>query len=281
MPNKVAVVTGSASGIGLLSAVELAKRGFTVVATMRDLGRRSRLDEAAAKAGVTASIHPLRLDVTEFDSLPGLVDQIVAQHARIDVLLNNAGFAVGGFAEDVTLAELRRQLETNFFGQVAMTKAVLPVMRRQRSGHIIMVSSISGRAASPVISSYNASKFALEGWSEALRIETHSLGIRVVLVEPGSFKTDIWTRNVTIGEAAMSEASPNIERSRRFVEFVRKDLPKRDADVVAQLIARIAEDPNPKLRYMIGRDAWFQLFFRALVPWRRYEKMVAKFVKID
>ena len=132
------------------------------------------------------------------------------------MVVNNAGFAFAGFAEDLRLDELRQQFETNFFGQVAVTKAVLPLMRRQHSGHIIFVSSIGGQCAAPVISSYCASKFALEGWCESLRIETHSLGIRVVLVEPGSFATDIWTRNVRIGSYAMDRSAPNHERAARF-----------------------------------------------------------------
>ena len=280
MDEKVALITGSSSGIGLLTAIELARRGYRVVATMRDLGRRARLDEAAGRAGITRQLDVRRLDVTETDTIPALVGNVVRDHGRIDVLVNNAGFAMAGFVEDLRLAEIRQQFETNFFGHVAMTKAVLPVMRRQRSGHIIMVSSISGRVGQPVLSSYSSSKFALEGWSEALRLETFSLGIRVVLVEPGAFGTDIWQRNAKIGEDAFSANSPNRERGERFSAMARK-LHKADAIVVARLIARIAADPNPKLRYRIGFDAHLQRWLRALLPWRVYEKLVAKAVKID
>jgi NAD(P)-dependent dehydrogenase (short-subunit alcohol dehydrogenase family) len=153
-------------------------------------------------------------------------------------------------------------------------------MRRQRAGHIIMVSSISGRVGQPVLSSYSSSKFALEGWSEALRIETFSLGIRVVLVEPGAFGTDIWQRNAKVGEDALRDDSPNRQRGARFAEMAKK-LHKADAIVVARLIARIAADPNPKLRYRIGFDAHLQRWLRALLPWRVYEKLVAKAVKIN
>jgi NAD(P)-dependent dehydrogenase (short-subunit alcohol dehydrogenase family) len=177
----------------LLTAVELARAGYRVVATMRDLGRRARLDEAAEKAGVAASIDVQELDVTDFAAMPGLVEDIVAEYGRIDVLVNNAGFALAGFAEDVKLAELRSQFETNFFGQVALTRTVLPQMKLQKSGHIILVSSISGRLAGPGRSSYSSSKFALEGWAEGLRFEAYPHGLRVVLVEPGGFATDIWT----------------------------------------------------------------------------------------
>jgi len=279
---KIAVVTGSSSGIGLLTTIEFARNGYQVVATMRDLGRAGRLEEAAQKAGVRDRLDLRRLDVTEFDSLPGAIDDIVRAHGRIDVLVNNAGFSVAGFGEDLTLGEIRLQFETNFFGNVAMTKAVLPVMRQQKSGHIVQVASVAGRLGQPLLGAYSSSKFALEGFSESLRIETHSLGIRVVLVEPGAFDTDIWTRNVVIGQGAIDPNSPNKERSQRFTEFVKQSAKnRRDAREIAQLILRIANDPNPKLRYLIGTDAKIQVWLRRILPWKNYERMIAKAVKID
>lgn len=279
---KIAVVTGSSSGIGLVTCVELARNGYRVVATMRDTGRSARLEEAATKAGMRDRLDLRRLDITETDLLASAVEEIVRDHGRIDVLVNNAGFSSAGFAEDIQLHELRHQMETNFFGNVAMTKAVLPVMRRQCAGHIIQVSSVGGRASAPLLSSYSASKFALEGWSEALRVEVHSLGIRVVLIEPGDYDTDIWDRNVVIGKQAQHPSSPNRERSQRFVEFIKSRAAKRrDPREVAQLIVRVANDPNPKLRYVIGPDAKLHLRFRALMPWRRYERIVAKQTRID
>jgi NAD(P)-dependent dehydrogenase (short-subunit alcohol dehydrogenase family) len=279
---KIAVITGSSSGIGLLTAVEFAANSYRVVATMRDLGRSRRLEEAAQKAGVRDKLDLRRLDVTEFDTLPSAIEQIVRDYGRIDVLVNNAGFSVAGFIEDLTVDEIRLQFETNFFGAVAMSKAVLPTMRRQKSGHIIQISSIGGRVAYPVLGAYNSSKWALEAFSEALRLETHSSGIRVVLVEPGSFETDIWTRNVVVAKGGLDENSPNKERSRRFTEFIKgRSKDREDAREVARLILRIANDPNPKLRYLIGKATGMQLWMRRLVPWRRYERMVAKMVKID
>jgi len=279
---KIAVVTGSSSGIGLLTAVELALNGYRVVATMRNLANSGRLEEAAHKAGVHARLDLRRLDITEFDSLTGAVEAIVREHERIDVLVNNAGFSMAGFAEDMTLAELRHQFETNFFGNVAMTKAVLPVMRAQKSGHIITVTSIAGRLGQPGLSAYCASKYALEGWCEALRIETYSLGIRVSLVEPGAFDTDIWHRNVVIAKGALDPASPNKQRSRRFAEHVKSSAKKRrDAGEVAKMIVRVAQNSNPKLRYLIGSDAKAQLWLKRIVPWRSYERLRAKALKID
>jgi NAD(P)-dependent dehydrogenase (short-subunit alcohol dehydrogenase family) len=279
---KVAVITGSSSGFGLLTAVELAARGYRVVATMRDLTRRGKLDEAAAQAHVSERIDVRALDIAQTNSVADAIDGIVRDFSRIDVLVNNAGFAMAGFAEDIQLAELREQLETNFFGHVAVTKAALPTMRAQRSGHIVMVTSIGGRVGSPTLSSYAASKFALEGWSESLRIELHSVGIRVVLVEPGAYETDIWTRNAKLGQRAFDGSSPNAERGRRFRDWVQGGgIKKRDPREVSRLIARVAEDPNPKLRYLIGTDAYIQMALKTLLPWRRYEKVLAKAMKID
>ncbi|HKT68633.1 MAG TPA: SDR family oxidoreductase [Terriglobales bacterium] len=274
MAEKVALVTGSSSGIGLLTTVELARAGFRVVASMRDLGRRQRLDEASAAAGVAKDIDVRRLDVTEFDRIPEFVSQLDRDYGRLDVLVNNAGFA-----EDLLLEELRQQFETNFFGAVSVAKAVLPIMRRQRSGHIIMVSSIGGRISAPVIGAYDSSKFALEGWSESLRIETRSLGIRVVLVEPGSYQTDIWERNVRLGSVAVDRSSPNRERADRFSEMVKK-VHKADPLPVAKLIARIAQTRNPRLRYRVGFDAQLQFWLHTLLPWKMYEKLVIRATRI-
>ncbi len=280
MPDKVALITGSSSGFGLLTSIELVKAGFRVVATMRDLGRQDRLDQAATAAGVAGQLDIRALDVTNFDAIPAFVDAVGRDHGRLDVLVNNAGFAVAGFAEDIKLEELRYQFETNFFGAVAMTKAALPTMRRQRSGHIIMVSSISGLHGAITVSSYSASKHALEGWSESLRMEVNALGIKVVLVEPGAFLTDIWTRGAVMGEKATQETSPNLQRIRRMRDRIQA-LPKRDPIEVAHLIASIAQDPDPKLRYLVGRDAKMQLAMKRILPWKLYEKMIANFLKID
>ena len=280
MADKIALITGSSSGFGLLTSLELAKAGFRVVATMRDLSRRDRLDQAAVAAGVAGQLDIRALDVTNFEALPAFVDAVVRDCGRLDVLVNNAGFAVAGFAEDIRLEELRRQFETNFFGAVAMTKAVLPIMCRQHSGHIIMVSSIGGLLGSVSVSSYSASKHALEGWSESLRLEVNALGIKVVLVEPGAYLTDIWTRGAVMGEKATQETSPNIQRILRMRDRIQA-LPKRDPIEVARRIASIAQDPNPKLRYLVGRDAKIQLAMKRILPWKRFEKVIANFLKID
>lgn len=280
MSTKIALITGASSGIGLLTAVELAKAGFQVVASMRDLSRRNGLEQRAGNAGVRRYIDVRRLDVTDFPVIPSFVEGVVRDHGRVDVLINNAGFAMAGFAEDLTLGEIRTQFETNFFGQIAVIKAVLPTMRTQRSGHIIIVSSISGLHGAMGISSYSASKHALEGWSESLWMELGPLGIKVVLVEPGSFQTDIWTRNVVLGQKTQDGSSPNRERGAKMRARVQA-LTKGDPIVVARAIARIAQDPNPKLRYVVGTDAHVQLWLKRVLPWKWHEKLVAKMLKID
>jgi short-subunit dehydrogenase len=258
----------------------MARAGFRVVATMRDVMKATRLMKAANEAGVSANIELRALDVTKFNELPALVEEIVNAHGKIDVLVNNAGYALAGFAEDISLDELKTQFDTNLFGHVAMTKAVLPYMRKQRSGHVIMVSSIAGLMASPVLSSYAASKHALEGWSEAVRIEMRSLGIRIVLVEPGAFDTDIWEKNAKMGVQAVQDSSLNKERSLRFAKIVQQKLRKADARAVARLITKIAQNPDPKLRYLIGRDAVIRKWAKRLMPWRIYEKLVEKAMQI-
>src|SRR5581483_1500216 len=280
MAEKIVVLTGTSSGFGLLTSVEMAKAGFRVIATMRNVARREPLDQAAAAAEVTDRIDVRPLDVTHFDSMPALVNAVIHEYGSIDVLINNAGFAVGGFVEDIRMEELRLQFETNFFGAVAMTKAVLPIMRRQRSGHIIQISSIAGLHGSISISSYSAAKHALEGWSESLRMEVNSLGIRVVLVEPGSFDTGIWTVGAVMAQEAKKKTSPNFQRSLRMREVIRT-LPKADPGAVARTIVDIAQDPNPRLRYLVGRDARMQLAMKRILPWKWYEKLIAHYLKLD
>ncbi|MEO8724622.1 MAG: SDR family NAD(P)-dependent oxidoreductase, partial [Acidobacteriaceae bacterium] len=215
--NSVAIVTGSSSGLGLLSAVALAQAGYTVAATMRDTLRSDRLMQAAAQAGVAERVALRQCDVTVPQQVDAMVSGVVREFGTIDLLLNNAGFAQAGFAEDLSLDELRSQFETNFFGQVSVTQAVLPVMRKQRSGKILMMSSASGLRAVPMLGAYAASKWALEGWSEALRMECLPLGIHVSLIEPGSHDSDIWTRSSRV--AAATFKSPNAGRAKRFQEL--------------------------------------------------------------
>lgn len=276
MAQRIAVVTGASGGIGMLTALELARNAFRVVATMRNLSKRAALDKLAEEGGITRNIDVRHLDVTDFPSIQPTMDAIARDYGRIDVLVNNAGFAMAGFAEDVALDELREQFETNFFAHTQVSRAVMPTMRQQHSGQILMISSISGVCGALGVSSYSASKWALEGWSESFRLECKPLGIDVVLVEPGAFRTDVWDVNVHVAKASFSESSPNHARARRFSEFVKKKIKKRDPAEVATLIARITQEPSPRLRYLVGSDAHIQKWMKRLLPWKLYEALVLK-----
>jgi NAD(P)-dependent dehydrogenase (short-subunit alcohol dehydrogenase family) len=282
LPPKSALITGASSGFGLLTSITLARRGWRVLATMRDLNRRDKLETAARDAGVLAQLEFLPLDVSNAEQIASIADLVSKRAEPLHALINNAGFAVPGFAEDVTDAELRDQFDTNFFGAAAVTRALLPQMRRQKFGHVVMVSSISGRTGFPGVSSYAASKFALEGWTETLRYEMKALGIQVVLVEPGSFETDIWTRNAKVTAGLQSPSAANAGRVASWRKKLEESGKNRaDAQVVADLIARILDTPQPKLRYVVGKDARMALIMRRLLPAGIFESMIVKMSGLD
>jgi len=277
MDNKTAVITGASSGFGLLTSITLAKRSWRVLATMRDLNRREKLESAARDTGVSDQIEFLPLDVRDSEHIAAIADQVAKRGEPLHALVNNAGFAVPGFAEEVTDAELREQFDTNFFGAAAVTRSLLPLMRKQGFGHVLMVTSISGRLGFPGVSSYAASKFALEGWTETLRYEMAALGIQVALVEPGSFDTDIWTRNAKVTAKMQDPSSLNAARVARWRSRLQESSKSRaNPQVVADLIADILENPRPKLRYVVGRDAKMALLMRRLLPASVFERVIVK-----
>lgn len=279
---KTALISGASSGFGLLTSVTLARRGWRVLATMRDLNRREKLETAARAAGILERIEFHTLDVTNPAQIAAIADQVAKRTEPLHALVNNAGFAVPGFAEDVTDAELREQFDTNFFGSVAVTRALLPQMRRQGFGHVIMVSSISGRTGFPGVSSYAASKFALEGWTETLRYEMKAPGIEVVLVEPGSFATDIWTRNAKLTSGMRDPSSANASRVPGWRNRIEQGAKNRaDPQAVADVIARVLEAPHPRLRYVVGNDARMALRLRRILPAGIFERMIVKMSGMD
>jgi NAD(P)-dependent dehydrogenase (short-subunit alcohol dehydrogenase family) len=248
---------------------------------MRDLNRREKLESAARDAGVLERMEFHKLDVTNAEQIKKLADLLAGRLTPLDALINNAGFAAPGFADDVTDAELRQQFDTNFFGAVSMTRALLPQFRRQRRGRIVMISSISGRMGFPGVGSYAASKFALEGWTESLRYEMNPLGIQVVLVEPGAFETDIWTRNAKLAASLADPNSPNASRVSRWRAKVEGQRKRADPQVVADTIAQVLETPRPRLRYAVGRDAKAGLFLRSVLPWSALEWVIMKNTGLD
>lgn len=272
----VALVTGASSGFGLLSSIELGRRGFAVYASMRDLARAGELRAAAERAGVAVTV--VELDVARPDSIAAAAAEVERAAGRVDVLVNNAGYGIGGAIEDLTLAELREQFETNFFGLVGLTKAVLPGMRERRRGRIINVSSINGRIGVPGLGAYCASKFAVEGFSESLRHELLAFGVFVCLVEPGTFRTAIFDRNRRVAERAHDPGSPWYAFTRRMEEMVGRRVEKSTADPakVARVIADLAVSPRPRLRTVVGRDARTEGLLARLLPDRLWESAVGR-----
>lgn len=270
----VVILSGCSSGFGLHAAVHLARRGLRVVATMRDPGKRERLDRAAAAAGVAIDL--VQLDVADGRSIDRCVAEVTERHGRIAGLVNNAGYGVGGFVHDLTMEEIRAQFETNFFGLVALTKAVLPGMIERRRGRIVNVSSIGGRVALPIIAAYCASKFAVEGFSESLRYELLPFGVHVCLVEPGSFRTEIFEANRRMAARAYDERSPFFPMAAPIEARLAKLLRHYPTDLtpVSGAIHRALTARRPPFRQAVGKDALAQGLARALLPQRLFDAAV-------
>jgi NAD(P)-dependent dehydrogenase (short-subunit alcohol dehydrogenase family) len=273
---RTVLVTGCSSGFGRSTAVALAAKGWLVFASMRDPGKRQALDAAATEGGVPPDrLRVLRLDVTEPASVERAVDEVLTgTGGRLDAVVHNAGVSSGGAFEDLPDAEVRRIFETNFFGVLAVTRALLPTFRRQRRGRIVVVSSAGGLAGNPGLAAYCASKFAVEGWAESVSYELAPFGIDVVLVEPGSYRTDIWDnspRVVPEGSAYRTMAEivePMIER--RVIARA------RDPQEVADAIVEVLDADRPALRRPVGPDAVAWWVARGVVPHRVQRALVSR-----
>lgn len=198
---RVALVTGSSSGMGLHAAVELARRGLTVVATMRDTSRATALTEAAGEAGVELDVRAL--DVTDHDAARACVEDVVADHGRLDVLVNNAGRGAVATAEQLSLDEVRDQLEVNYLGPVALTKLVLPHMREAGTGTVLTVTSVGGAVGQPFADAYCGAKFAVEGFMQSLAVVMLPHGVRVSVIEPAAVASDF------VGNVARADEVPD------------------------------------------------------------------------
>ena len=256
---KIVLITGCSSGIGLDAAVFLATKGIRVYAGVRNLERIGLLDNAAGRDGVGHLLTPVKLDVDhneEIDQVTRLIfekERDAADAGAEFILVNNAGFAVIGAAEDITLEAYERQFRTNFFGAVALTKAFLPELRRRGRGKVIQISSTFGRIAAPVVSAYAASKFALEGFSESLRYEVIRHGIYISLVEPGPVISNL-IDNINYAEGY--ESSPYREFYQKYQDLAEmSNLVASQPREISETILRIIESPKPSLRYPIGATA--------------------------
>jgi NAD(P)-dependent dehydrogenase (short-subunit alcohol dehydrogenase family) len=271
---KNAIVTGSSSGFGKLIAIELAKSGFHVIATMRNLDKADGLIKLASAEHVEKAIQIKELDVCSSQSIAEF-SEYLQKLTSVDVLVNNAGYAQGGFCEELTLEDYRQQFETNFFGAVALTQAVIPFMRLQESGKIINMSSISGRFGFPGLSAYVSSKHALEGFSESLRLELKPFGIDVFLIEPGSYKTSIWSN---IDNVQHHENSPYESIMKSIMNELKTGENSYGNPLdVARLTAKIACGYNTsELRFPIGKGVTTTIRLKNLMPWKTIEKIVMK-----
>ncbi|MFS0863698.1 SDR family oxidoreductase [Fredinandcohnia sp. 179-A 10B2 NHS] len=275
MERPVVIITGASSGFGLLATIEFVRRGYFVIATMRDLNKKEKVLELLKSDDLKQYIQFLEVDVTKALTLNVLKSEL-QKIGRVDILINNAGFATGGFSEEVSLPEFKAQFETNFFGVIEVTKVVLPFMRERQSGKIINISSISGQIGFPGLSPYVASKYALEGWSECLRLEVNPFGIDVALVEPGSYQTNIWSSGKKIAEKSLLSSSPYQAMMKRIELKLEKDSTKygNPLDVV-HLIVKIANEPRLyKLRFPVGKGVKNSILLKQLLPWKVWEKIV-------
>jgi NAD(P)-dependent dehydrogenase (short-subunit alcohol dehydrogenase family) len=252
----VALVTGSSSGIGFETALLLARNGFNTYASMRNLEKSNDITQIANKEKLPLQV--IRLDVNDDMSVKEAIEKIVAKNQRIDVLVNNAGYGLFGALEDLSIEEIKAQFETNFFGVVRVTQQVLPIMRKQKSGTIVNVSSVGGRIGIPSLSAYHATKFALEGLSESMSYELEPFGIGVVLIEPGFIRTNIMNSSI-IAKKAQDPKSPyfpltqQLERS--FKSAMENTSASSPPEEVAKVILQAVTSDTPKLRYAVGNDA--------------------------
>jgi NAD(P)-dependent dehydrogenase (short-subunit alcohol dehydrogenase family) len=250
--HKVIIVTGSSSGIGLESALLLARNGYITYATMRSPEKDTSIKTAVQKEGLP--IRVVQLDVTDDNSVKNAVDHIISESGRIDVLVNNAGYSLGGALEVLSMEEIKSQYETNLFGLIRVIQAVLPTMRKQRSGRILNISSGTGIFGFPGISAYVSTKFAVEGLSESIAYELEPFGIKVILIEPGFVKTN-FEHAMVVAKKAQDPASPYSELMQKLMVNA-SELAKNasDAELVANVIMDAASNPNPRLRYLAGKD---------------------------
>lgn len=273
---KVAIVTGSSSGIGFETSLTLARNGFHTYATMRNMeGEKSKpLTEVAKNENL--QLRAIELDVDNDKSVIDAINTIVEERERIDVLINNAGYALGGALEDSSMDEIKAQFETNFFGAVRATKAVLPVMRRQGAGKIVNITSMGGRIAIPLSSSYHGSKFALEGLSESIRYELEPFGIKVILIEPGAVGSNFW-KNIKIAKSSSDSNSPYTQFGNKILKaYEQMEQNTISPSVVAKTILDAVTSNNPQLRYLVGEDAAKTLEARKNMPDNEFGDLIKK-----
>jgi NAD(P)-dependent dehydrogenase (short-subunit alcohol dehydrogenase family) len=256
---RVVLITGASSGVGQSTARLLSQRDYKVFGTSRN----------PAGAEPIPNVEMVALDVRTDDSVTACVKAVMSRAGRIDVLINNAGHELAGASEELSLDEAKAQFETNFFGVVRMVKAVLPLMRQQKDGQIINVSSLSGLTPVPFLGIYSASKFALEGYTEALRHEVKPFNIHVSLTEPAFLKTPM-INNRQVAADQIKEYDPWRQRALNAVGAFEEKAP--GPELVAEAVLQIIANPRPRLRYVIGQQAKSVTRLRRFLPEGAFEQ---------
>jgi NAD(P)-dependent dehydrogenase (short-subunit alcohol dehydrogenase family) len=274
------LITGTSTGIGRITAEVLAQRGWHVFATMRDVQKREKLEAALKTAGVQDRVEIVALDLTDRASIEAAVALVLSRTGgTLDAVVHNAGVSAAGAFEDLPSPEIRRVMETNFFGVLELTRALLPVFRAKRDGRIILVSSEAAFMGQPANSIYCASKWALEGWAESLAYDVEPFGIKVILVEPGPYRTQIWRSTPWIVPSG-SPYRPRVQLvSRAANEHAAKSA--RDPREVAVAIARALEAKSPRFRYPVGPFARINHFLRGKVPSRLIRRGVSRYLGLN
>jgi NAD(P)-dependent dehydrogenase (short-subunit alcohol dehydrogenase family) len=250
--NKVAIVTGSSTGIGYETSLILARNGFLTYATMRNLNKSENIKSVATKENLPIRIK--QLDVTDDVSVTNAIQTISSDAGQIDILVNNAGYGLNGAFEDLGMDEIKAQYETNVFGLIRTTQAVLRIMRGQKSGTIINISSGAGRFGFPTGSAYVSTKFAVEGLSESMSYELEPFGIKVVIVEPGVIRTNFGD-GLIVAKKSQDPNSPYSQMMQRSAAGFEKMMKNASSpDVVAKVVLNAIRDENPSLRYLAGSD---------------------------
>lgn len=275
----VVLVTGCSSGFGVHIAAEAARRGHVVYAGVRD---PSRIEALQIATGANPRVRVVQLDVTDAEQRRAAVARVLAEERRIDALVNNAGVALGGFLESIDEDELRAVFETNVIGPWALTREVLPAMRAQRNGRVIMVSSMSGRVGFPGVGVYAASKFALEGMSESWRHELALWGIQLALVEPAQFRTDIFGKNRWIARRAAAPDAPWRPYAEHLDRVVTDMVSRQAGDPieVGRLVADLLETQHLTLRYPVGPNAGVRQFLAGLAPQWLVDRVIGRFLRV-
>jgi short-subunit dehydrogenase len=280
--NKVAVVTGSSSGIGYETSLLLARNQFTTYATMRNMGKSGELREIASNEIIPLNV--IQLDVDNDSSVNDAINNIVKENGRIDILVNNAGYDLFGSLEESSLEEIKQQFETNVFGVMRTTKAVIPTMRKQNNGMIVNISSVGGKVGLfPFSTAYHATKFAIEGFTESLRQELEDFNINIILIEPGAISSN-FVMNIKTAKNFDSNKSPYAKLAQKVLQGFESLFAAYSShpSKVAHTILDVLNSPNPELRNPVGKDAEAlfkaraQLSDKELEQWARESYMEMK-----